>query len=72
MSKNNNFRFWIPLDEISKSKDEQGNVVMKFGGLASTKRRDTDGETLDPAGFEIDYLKEKGIINWNHNKKPLS
>ena len=72
MSKNNNFRFWIPLDEISKSKDEQGNVVMKFGGLASTKRRDTDGETLDPAGFEIDYLKEKGIINWNHNKSPES
>jgi len=67
---NNNFRFWIPLDKIKKSKDNNGNVVMKLGGMASTSRRDTDGESLDPSNFDIDYLKEKGIVNWNHNKSP--
>lgn len=67
---NNNFRFWIPLDKIKKSKDDKGNPVMKLGGMASTSRRDTDGESLDPSNFDIDYLKEKGIVNWNHNKSP--
>lgn len=67
---NNKFRFWIPLDKITKSQDKKGNPVMMFGGMASTNRRDTDGESLDPSNFDVDYLKEKGVVNWNHCKNP--
>lgn len=66
----NNFRFWVPLDTILKGKDAAGKTTMKVSGLASTKTTDMDGESLDPAGFDISYLKNKGIINWNHNKSP--
>ncbi len=67
-----NFRFWIPLDKIEKSVNDKGQRVMKIGGMASTSRKDTDKESLDPTqeGFDISYLKEKGIINWNHSKSP--
>jgi hypothetical protein len=66
----NNFRFWFPIDEIRKGKDKAGKDVMIVGGIASTKTRDTDGEILDPNGFDISYLKDRGIINWNHSKSP--
>lgn len=67
-----NFRCWIPIDKIEKAKDADGNAVMKFAGFASTKREDTDGESLDPANFDVSYLKERGVINYNHNKNPDS
>lgn len=66
----NSFKYWIPLNKLEKSKDSQGNVVMKLGGIASTMRRDTDGEVLDPSGFDVTYLKNSGILNYNHNKSP--
>lgn len=66
----NNFRFWVPLDSLKKSTDEKGKVRMRVGGLASTNTKDMDGESLEPSGFDISYLKSKGIINWNHNKSP--
>lgn len=69
-SPKNNFRFFLPIKEISKAKDENGNEVMKFGGIASTKRRDTDGEILDFNGFDISYLQERGIVNWSHSSAP--
>lgn len=65
-----NFRFWMPLDKIEKSVNEAGEKVMKLGGIASTTRKDTDNESLIPEGFDISYLKEKGIVNWNHSKSP--
>lgn len=66
-----NFRFWVPIEDITKATDEKtGKTVMRLGGLASTKRKDTDGEDLDPEGFDISYLQERGIVNWNHNKSP--
>lgn len=66
-----NFRFWVPLDSIEKATDEKtGKTVMKLAGIASTKREDTDKESLDPNGFDVSYLKERGIVNWNHNKSP--
>lgn len=68
--KNNKFRLWIPLEKIQKSKDKDGNTVMKLGGIASTTRRDMDGESLTPDGFDTSYFEEKGIVNWNHNKSP--
>lgn len=66
------FRFWMPIDKIEKAKDEAGNDVMIVGGLASTSRNDLDGETLNPTpeGFDVSYLRERGVVNWNHSKQP--
>lgn len=63
-----NFRFWVPLDVIEKS--GEGLQKLKVGGIASTNRKDMDGESLDPNGFDLSYFQDKGIVNWNHNKSP--
>lgn len=64
-----NFRFWVPLSTIEKS--GTGAIKsMKVGGIASTSKKDMDGESLDPNGFDLSYFKNKGIVNWNHNKSP--
>jgi hypothetical protein len=62
----NNFRFWVPLSDIKKAKDKDGKEIMKIGGIASTKRLDTDGEQLFSEGMDISYLTSRGIINLNH------
>lgn len=65
------FKFWVPIDNISKAKDEDsGQEKMVLGGIASTADEDTDEETLLPEGFDITYLKERGLVNWNHKKDP--
>lgn len=70
MKEKNNFRFWLPVDDIQKSKDADGKDVMMLAGIASTARRDTDGESINPKGFELEYAKERGIINWAHSTSP--
>src|SRR5574343_665823 len=65
----NNFKFWVPLDSIQKSKDENGKDVMKIGGIASTNAKDSDGEFLDPNGFDVSYFKNQGFLNWHHQAK---
>lgn len=65
---NNDIKFFIPL-ELSKAKDANGNEVMKIGGIASTPERDTDGEYLDPNGFDVSYFKNQGFFNWHHMAK---
>lgn len=67
-SRKNNFKFFVPL-EISKAKDSEGKEVMKIGGIASTIDRDTDGEVLDPSGFQLDYFLNNGFVNWHHQSK---
>lgn len=64
-----NFRFWMPLDTLIKG-GKDGKKTMKVGGIASTNKKDLDGESLDPNGFDLSYFKDKGIVNWNHNKSP--
>lgn len=64
----NNFKFFVPL-EITKGKDKEGKETMRIGGIASTLDRDTDGEVLDPAGFQLDYFLKNGFINWHHQSK---
>lgn len=65
---NDNFKFFVPL-EIEKAKDEQGKEVMKIAGIASTADRDSDGEVLDPSGFDLSYFMSNGFINWHHQAK---
>ena len=62
------FKFFVPVD-ITKSKDGAGKEIMKIGGIASTKERDTDNEILDPNGFDLSYFLKSGFINWHHRAK---
>lgn len=66
---NNDFKFFIPGIEIEKSKDEQGHEVMRVQGIASTDKKDTDEEILEPIGFDLSYFKKSGFINYNHQAK---
>jgi len=72
-SHTDDLRFFAPID-ISKGKNKEGVEVMKIAGIASTSRQDSDGEFLNPKGFDIDYFMKKGFLNWNHetSKNPLS
>lgn len=63
-----NFKFWVPLD-IKKATDKHGNEIMKIGGIASTSAKDSDGEFLDPNGFNLQYFKDQGFLNWHHQAK---
>jgi|ERR1035437_4188303 hypothetical protein len=62
------FRFWVPLD-IIKGKDKEDNDTMKLGGVASTSDKDSDGEILDPNGFDLSIFKSMGSVNWHHMSK---
>lgn len=68
MKKSKNFKFWVPLT-ISKSKNEAGEEEMKIGGIASTIDEDSDGEVLDPKGFDLKPLMSTGVLNWHHQQK---
>lgn len=68
MSKEKSFRFWVPA-EISKATDKEGNEKMCVKGIASTSAEDTDGEHLDPKGFDLSLLKSQGYLNWHHGTK---
>jgi len=62
-----NFKIWMPceLTKAGDGKDEKWG----FKGIASTTKRDTDGETLMPSGFDLSYFNESGLVNWNHLSK---
>lgn len=62
------FNFFVPA-EFTKS-GETGEMVIS--GVCSSKTEDTDGETLDPAGFDFAPLLEKGYFNWNHQANKTS
>lgn len=64
------FTFWCPLD-IQKAviDPETGQEVMRLGGIASTSDEDSDGEFLDPKGFDIRPLINSGMVNWHHQAK---
>jgi len=64
-----NFNFFIDDLRIEKAKDNKGNDVMKIGGVASTQDQDSDGEYLDPSGFDVSYFMDHGYINYNHQAK---
>lgn len=65
---NNAFKFFMPLD-ITKAEDEKGIPKMKIAGIASTMDEDSDGEFLDPEGFDLDYFLRYGFLNWHHQAK---
>lgn len=69
----NKFEFWCPLGIIEKSTENIDPTAteqqMVLGGIASTIDADTDGEMLDPNGFDIAPLMKTGVVNWHHQAK---
>jgi hypothetical protein len=74
INKDSDHFFFIEIDGIEKGKDENGNEVMKVKGIASTDDEDSQGEILDPNGFDFKPFLEKGYLNFHHqaNKDPLA
>ena len=69
MTKNKpDFTYFIPCD-IQKAVNEEGKEVMRFAGIASTPDIDTDGESIDPNGYILDYFNHQGTVNWAHLTK---
>jgi len=68
----NDFNFFVPFDEISKSEeqyprgDERRYENMIFQGVASDRSEDYEGESMEPNGFQIDYFLKHGLFNLDH------
>lgn len=69
MEELNKFSFWCPIEKSEDLDPTTGEQVMKLGGIASTSDEDSDGEFLDPKGFDIKPLLESGVVNWHHQAK---
>lgn len=64
------FVFWCPLQKSENIIDPTtGEQIMRLGGIASTSDEDSDGEFLDPKGFDIKPLITSGMVNWHHQAK---
>lgn len=64
------FVFWCPLQKSENLIDPTtGEQIMRLGGIASTSDEDSDGEFLDPRGFDIKPLITSGMVNWHHQAK---
>ena len=64
------FSFWCPIEKSEQVVDPTtGESVMRLGGIASTSDEDSDGEFLDPKGFDINPLMKTGLVNWHHQAK---
>ena len=63
MKNQDSFKFYVPCD-IEKAADSSGKEVMRFKGIASTSEQDSQGEFLDPSGFDLSSFK---YVNYNHH-----
>lgn len=72
MDKNQNkFNFFVPI-EFEKGRSSGDDRPLKIKGVCSSITEDTDGETLEPSGFDFKPLLEKGFLNWNHQGNKTS
>ena len=65
----NRFNFWCPIEKSKSIDPTTGETIMRLGGIASTADEDSDGEFLDPKGFDIRPLLKSGLVNWHHQAK---
>lgn len=65
--KNNNdkFNFFLPI-EFEKSKNEKEEEQLIFWGMASDNSKDSEGEILEPSGYELDHFLKYGYFNIDH------
>lgn len=68
---NNDFNFFVPVEiEKAGKLDKDGYPEqMIVTGVASTMDEDTDGETLDPNGYNLDRFLKYGHLNLEHQAK---
>lgn len=59
------FSVFVPFDIIEKS-GKDGNPEMVIKGVASTRKKDTDDEILEPDGFDVTKFMKSGFLNYNH------
>jgi len=59
----NSFKFYCPVDLIKSTNPDTGEEEMRFKGIASSANEDSQGEFLDPTGFDLTGFR---WINWNH------
>lgn len=71
--KNNLFNFFVGIDidddilkasQEAKGKDRYKNMIIK--GLASDSSVDSEGESMEPDGFDIDDFLKGGLLNLEH------
>lgn len=66
------FDFWFPA-EIEKANNNEDGVVdysnMFMSGIASTEDVDLDEQILKSDGLDVNYLLQRGFINWHHQPK---
>jgi len=74
----NEFNFWVPLEDeggfIEKaSKTEKGDSKrydnMFLAGMASNNAKDSEGEVLEPSGYDLSRFLKSGFINFEHKSK---
>lgn len=63
------FNFWVPIDFEKSRNEKTGEKVMKIKGIASTPDQDSEGEILEPIGFDLKRFLSTGFLNWNHQAK---
>lgn len=59
----------MPCDIEKAKKDTDEKPVMRMKGIASGLARDSDGEFLEPEGFDLDFFLSGGMVNWHHQAK---
>jgi len=67
--KNEHFNFFMPVEFEKAGEGTSRYKNMIIGGVASTNDEDLDQEILEPDGFNLNILKTKGTINWEHQAK---
>lgn len=69
LSPESDMNFFLPVD-FEKAKDKKtGKEIMKIKGIASTMDQDSEGEILEPIGFDLSRFMKIGFLNWNHQAK---
>lgn len=67
----NTFTLWTPVETFEKATDPTDYDNMRLKGIASTEDEDLDREVLESGGFAVDYLLDRGFINWHHQAKQM-
>lgn len=64
------FKFYVPID-IEKAQEETEESgkreKMILGGIASTGKKDSQGESLSPNNYNLDQMS---LVNWEHSTRP--
>lgn len=66
----NSFKFHIPVDLIEKGKGSEKKLMLR--GIASTDDYDRQGEILKNQGFDLEFFKSYGHLNFHHKHDPAN